>query len=171
MSSRIHSIRRARSDGHLKSLKSQKKLQKKIEYLEHHVKRFNKAFQELFEKFGDWSDEEGFNQYPYLLYGDNFVTEDELDQKIIRNNNRQMAIRVQRDIDNKKNKTKKNRERFKKAIKTVMAATAATRRKKEPIEILREPINPGTLLTDTRKRKIVNLKNKKPSNETHNQVL
>ena len=168
MPTRTRSIRRARSDGHLKSLKSQKKLQEKIEYLEHHVKRFNKAFQKLFDKFGNWSDEKGFNKYPFLLYGDNFVTADELDQKIIRNNNRQMAIKFQND---KNNKSKKNRERFKKAIKTVMAATAATRRKKQPTEILREPIKPGTLLTDARKPTIVKLKNENPPINPENQVL
>tara|TARA_B110000014_G_C20082800_1_gene566021 strand:- start:132 stop:617 length:486 start_codon:yes stop_codon:yes gene_type:complete len=155
MTTRTRSIRRARSDGHLKSLKSQKKLQKKIEYLEHHVKRFNKAFQELFEKFGDWSDEEGFNKYPYLELGENFVTSNVLDEKIVRNNIRQLAIRVQRDID-KKNKTKKNIEKFKGFANAVMTAT---RRKKQPAKlILKEPIKPGTLLTDAGKRTIISLK-------------
>lgn len=79
-----------------------------------------------------------------------------------------MAIRVQRDIDNKKNKTKKNIERLKDVANTVMTAT---RRKKQPTELLNEPIKPGTLLTNARKRTIVNLTNEKPPNETPNQVL
>ena len=74
-----------------------------------------------------------------------------------------MAIKVQND---KNNRSKKNK--FKKAIKTVMAAT---RRKKQPTEILREPIKPGTLLTDARKRTIVNLINEKPPVNPVNQFL
>ena len=140
----------------------------KIEYLEHQVGKINVALKILFKEFGTWPDDETFKQYPYLLYGNNFVTADELNKQIVKNMNMQLAVKVERNIDNKKIKSKKNREKLKRAANALLAVT---RRKKQPTEILQEPIKQGTLLTDARKRTIVKLKNEKPPNDIHNQVL
>ena len=83
----------------------------------------------------------------------------------------QLAARVQKDIDDKKNKTKKNTQRFKNAANNIMAFTGL-KKDKLPPEIIPVRVEKGTLLTNNKKRdKRVTLKNKKSPEYLQNQII
>ena len=154
MPTRTRSIRRARSEGYLETVKAQKK----IEYLEDQLGKINVALKILFRKFGTWPDEESFQKYgfPYLVPDNNYVELEDVKQMLREYKIKEMAYNAY--FNGRKQVTKKKSQRKQTRLMSVKALTNAMTRRKKPVKgtVLGDKKNPSAVvqLVEVKKQEV-----------------